>query len=353
MSVNHEGSEPVKTTTPKRPRHQVRRSISETSPPVKRSLHHHLHHHHLHHHHSQRKDRAPLSAAPIPRGSLEMPRSEGVTPAPLADASQRLDMFLPKNDEAAGNARVAATLPVPTIPNDVRHQKRQQEEVGSATAGLRKSLVDLSTFSNTTMRRLDDTYYSVLERLSMLQNTIVAMKELAGMSQELGKTFESESQGMMSEVETQLSSFDQLDGQQKRITELQGRIYTGRERVQALSHRVDVVRQRIEGWERADRGWQERTRRRLKKLWMFTLVIALAMVLLFVGAQYAPSSMDVTMVTELGSGNTGGRALQDGMAENQSSSSAAAMAEEVREALSQRRGDSARENEVFRAFDEL
>ena len=50
-------------------------------------------------------------------------------------------------------------------------------------------MAELDSFSTTTTRRLDDTYYSVLEKLGTLQSTIAALKELAGLSAQMNDTF--------------------------------------------------------------------------------------------------------------------------------------------------------------------
>lgn len=212
--------------------------------------------------------------------------------------------------------------------------------------------MELSAFSTETTRRLDDTYYAVLEKLNMLQGTITDLKELAGMSQELDESFKVESQELVTELEQQVDSFGQFDDQQKRILELRGRIHTGRDKVDALSRRVDVVRERIEGWERADMEWQERTRKRLKIIWIIMSVLVFSLVLLFIGAQYAPSSDDISALADLALGKEGGQPNLSEIAGNRSES-VAAMMDEVREAIGSRRGDGSVEDKVFRAFDEL
>ena len=50
--------------------------------------------------------------------------------------------------------------------------------------------------------------------------------------------------------------------------------------MQALSDRLDAVRSRVERWERADRQWQERTRKRLKIIWSVMSVAVLVLVVL-------------------------------------------------------------------------
>ncbi|KAI1415965.1 hypothetical protein F5Y13DRAFT_140663 [Hypoxylon sp. FL1857] len=340
-------------TSPQRPRHQVKRSITEISSPIKLPRYHHLHHLH------QRKDRdnddhTPMSAAPMlqlpPRGSLELPRSEGTTPYANPESGLRFGMLNPASDDAIRN--VGPTTPQPTQMNQEELLREQREKVASRIAGLRKSLMELSAASTTTTRRLDETYYAVLEKLSMLQSTVVALKELAGMSQELNENFKSESQALVNELEQQVDSFGQFDDQQKRIEELQGRIHAGREKVETLSKRVDIVRERIEGWERADLEWQERTRKRLKIIWIITSVVIFSLLLLFVGSQYTPSSEDISPPAVTASSNKYGRPDIGEVTGNQSQT-IGAVVDEVRQALSTRRGDQPVQEDVFRALDEL
>lgn len=153
--------------------------------------------------------------------------------------------------------------------------------------GIKNSLMDLSSFSTSTTRRLDETYYSVLEKKSMLHNTISAIKELAVASHRLAGDFEREAEDMARDVEGQLATLGQFNEQEQRIEALQGRIEKGRTRIQGLGERVDLVRRRIEGWERADREWQEKTRKRLRIVWIVMSVVFAILILIFIGAQYA------------------------------------------------------------------
>lgn len=111
-----------KASSPKRSRHQIHRSITEITSPVRLGKHH-QHHIHTSHHHPRmshhRRDRSrdgsddisiPLSAAPVlqlpPRGSVEVPRSEGWTPAvPSANPSRAGSILIPSGRENAGGLR--------------------------------------------------------------------------------------------------------------------------------------------------------------------------------------------------------------------------------------------------------
>jgi cell division protein FtsB len=99
---------------------------------------------------------------------------------------------------------------------------------------------------------------------------------------------------VVADISAQLDAFGQFEDQQQRIESLQSRIQAGRALIKSLSERVDAVSARVEGWERADREWQEKTRKRLKAVWVVTLVIFLLVLSLFVGSQYVPESLEST-----------------------------------------------------------
>jgi hypothetical protein len=140
----------------------------------------------------------------------------------------------------------------------------------------------------------------------MLQHTIVALKELAGMSQETSRQFERESDEIVGEMTSQINSFGGFGEQERRIQALTARIHGGRDKVKALSERVDVVRERIEAWERADREWQERTIRRLKAIWVVTSILLTLLLILLVAAQYIPANAEVPSRVANASGILGG-----------------------------------------------
>lgn len=120
------------------------------------------------------------------------------------------------------------------------------------------------------------------------------MKELAIMARATNENFAKESEELVRDIQRQVDSVGQFDEQENKIKLLQSRIYQGRTRIQELSERVDIVRERVEGWERADKEWQERTRKRLKVIWIIMSVIFFAMILLFLSAQYVAPIVEET-----------------------------------------------------------
>ncbi|KAI0409717.1 hypothetical protein F4802DRAFT_159131 [Xylaria palmicola] len=344
MSAKHHdpSTVPRSVASPHRPGHQLRRSITEQPPPFRQSRVHQY----LHRKDREREDRLPLSAGVAARGSFELPRAEPVAPGGVADTGM---VFRTGEDAPDANE---AGLSSPQLPGSDKVAREQKEKAEAATARLKESLVELNNFSNATIARLDETYSSILQRLGSLQSTIVAMKELAATSQAVNDSFTSESRALINDIESQLNTYDQSEDQKKRIQHLQSRIRAGRDKVQALSERVDMVRRRIEGWEKADKEWQERTRRRLKVIWIIISIVALGLTSLFFGTQHTPTSTDIGRPVQLAPGIHDGRPPIENLVGN-NSRSAAANADEIREVLSRRRAPDSVEPEVLRVFDEL
>lgn len=229
---------------------------------------------------------------------------------------------------------------------------RAKSSIDQRSSGLQRSLAELETFASVTTKQLDETYYSFLERLSALQSTIAALKELAQLSQQLNDTFSTETQELVTDISSQFDAFGQFEDQQKRIESLQSRIDTGRESIRALSGRVDTVRERIESWERADREWQEKTRKRLKAFWVVTSIVIFLVVLLFVGAQYAPESLEGTTTRIAADGLNTLKDVAAGKADKLWSTKVVE-AQGIGRALNETESASTQSREVEELFDEL
>lgn len=251
-------------------------------------LHRHGHHHHPHLHHRDKGD-ARTSGSSLKlglgvdgsTGREERSKSEGVSPNESRNVSRRGSAAgisgLDGEDSMQKEKRVVN-------PGEVREER----ERGVLRANeLRNALLGLNTLSNNTTRRLDNSYYSVLEKLSVLQSTITGLKELAGMTKGLNQEFKDDSGDLVRDVTAQLEGFEGFAEQEKRITDLQRRVKAGRERTKLLGERVDVVKNRVDGWEKAEGEWQERTRKNFRILWIMISLVT-TIVLAVVVLQYMP-----------------------------------------------------------------
>lgn len=153
MSLPKERPHGVSKPPSPTPRHQLQRSITELTSPARLGKHQHHNRHNRHtmhasHHHSShvssrhkrystRDDRnmsVPQSAAPVlqvPRASLDVPRSEGVTLSNISPApSPRGSLFFnPPGSETAGGLSVLA-------PGESREEalRREKEKAEARTA---------------------------------------------------------------------------------------------------------------------------------------------------------------------------------------------------------------------------
>jgi hypothetical protein len=205
----------------------------------------------------------------------------------MATKASPEDALVLERQRAAARERLVA------LPR-LRTDSWQDPSADFLCSGLKKSLAELEGFTATTTARLDGLYESVDEKLGTLQSTILALKELVGLSDQMNHVFNADAKELATDISSQLDAFGQFEDQQRRIEKLQGRIHTGRDKIRVLSKRVDLVMDRIENWERADREWQERTRKRLKAVWVVTSIVLFCLLFLFLGAQYgyAPEGLE-------------------------------------------------------------
>jgi hypothetical protein len=123
---------------------------------------------------------------------------------------------------------------------------------------LKTSLQTLSDQSLKVSRHLDNTYYSILEKVSLWRQTIGSLQELAGLTKELNETFEADTQGLAEDIQGQFEGFDNFDAQQEQVTALEGRIKEGKEKADALHARLAAAQQRIEARAKAEEELETR-----------------------------------------------------------------------------------------------
>jgi hypothetical protein len=134
-TMSNNGLEPRKPSSPYRPRHQIHRSITELSSPIR-----------LHRQHNpkerQSDERVLVSAHPTlqqTRSSLDLTRSEGVTPNMTPNGSRRASVMIPGGEESRA---------VLTPPNPAPRKMSKEEELRGerSKAVSRATWVDPSSY---------------------------------------------------------------------------------------------------------------------------------------------------------------------------------------------------------------
>lgn len=132
-------------------------------------------------------------------------------------------------------------------------------------------------------RRLDYTYYNLLEKITSLNLTIASFQELSDSASTLLGDFERETAGLDQDIRKQLDDLKGFEPQIQKADALEQRMQAGRQRVEELGNRLKTVRHEIDSWEQREKEWQTRTSRRLRIFWGIVtsalLVLVLALVL--------------------------------------------------------------------------
>lgn len=118
----------------------------------------------------------------------------------------------------------------------------------------------------TTTRRLDDTYYSILEKVSGLHNTIDGLQELSTLTKKLGDEFTSDADELVDEVNNSLDSIGDFESQARLLEEFEARIVTGKEKAARLNERLEAARKRVDERERLEEEWRTSVNRKFRGL---------------------------------------------------------------------------------------
>lgn len=148
---------------------------------------------------------------------------------------------------------------------------------------LRSALSSIGTVATDITRRLDYTYYNLLEKLTAVTSSIASFQELATHTADLYADFERETTGLDQEIRRQLGQLDEFQPQIRKIESLETRMKDGKQKAEALGSRLDKMRGEIDGWEKREVEWHARVGRRLRIFWAVVgsavLVLVVAMVI--------------------------------------------------------------------------
>lgn len=147
---------------------------------------------------------------------------------------------------------------------------------------LKSSLGSVGTLATEITRRLDFTYYNLLERIGDLHSTIASFQELSMTTSALSEEFERESTGLCQEIRKQIEEHRGFDAQVQQICALEKRVRAGKEKVEALSGRLQSAGRAIDDWERRELELEKRSGRRFRVFWVVAAISFLVVVVAIV-----------------------------------------------------------------------
>jgi hypothetical protein len=148
---------------------------------------------------------------------------------------------------------------------------------------LRSSLQALSENSLKASRRLDDTYYSILEKVSLLRQNIGNLQELSRLTKELHETFQSDTHELGEDVVGQLDAFGNFVPQEEQLEKLESRIRAGREKSNALNAKLMEARKRVEARAKIEAEWEAKSKKRRRVLFgVLSFLVGLIVIVILI-----------------------------------------------------------------------
>ena len=143
------------------------------------------------------------------------------------------------------------------VANRAALTERDIEEVRAAQDAaeqeLRDRLADLDNTSNDVSRRLDYTYYGLLEKLNNLKGTIDSFQNLTLQSQHLITNFEHETEKLDDDISRRVKRFREgFDDRQSRVIEMEGRGNLASQKAKELGTRLESAQVVVENWAKRE-----------------------------------------------------------------------------------------------------
>ncbi|KAF1944062.1 hypothetical protein EJ02DRAFT_442808 [Clathrospora elynae] len=257
----------------------------------KHKSHHHHRDRHDHDRHSSSRRQAAKEAVQLAI-QIQPPTSFGDLlrqargSRDTSPSHSRRESIAPGQVDGNGNGKEegAASFIIPPRrrlrPEDVELEGKR---VATRERDLRTALQSLSDQSLKTSRRLDDTYYSILEKVSGLRQTIGTIQELSSLTRELHDNFESDTTELIEDVSGQVDAFDGFKTQQEHVTGLEERIKAGKEKADTLTARLAQAKERVDARAKSEALWQAKNTQRMRIFWgtLGSIVAVIVAVILF------------------------------------------------------------------------
>ena len=155
------------------------------------------------------------------------------------------------------------------------NEKREEE--------LRQSLKHVEELGMSSTRQLDDTYYAILEKASLLRATVASLQQLVEEARRMKSQFEEDTREMENATSKEIEGFRGFEQQEKTINELVERLKGSKAETDRLNGRLASARQRIEACEWREREKQSKRRKRWHATWgtlVGVLVLMIAMLVI-------------------------------------------------------------------------
>lgn len=229
---------------------------------------------HRHHHRHGAKDAVQSALEPKPPinfDNLLRREKKGPEPGSNEGANGQLDGS-PATHQSEMPKRQARPEDVAKAKRD--NAKREEE--------LRASLKSVEEIGMRSTRKLDDTYYDILEKASILRSTVASLQQLADESKRMHSSFQEETTKLERETTQNVRSFSNFDEQEKTINDLVSRLQDSRAKTDHLNDRLESARLRVEAYEERDNAKQANRRAKWHMAWLSLFGVAVVIIAILV-----------------------------------------------------------------------
>ncbi|KAF2013176.1 hypothetical protein BU24DRAFT_231674 [Aaosphaeria arxii CBS 175.79] len=167
--------------------------------------------------------------------------------------------------------------------------EKERKKAHARARELRAAFQDASEQSLKSSRRLDDTYYSILEKVGVLRQTIGSLQELSSMTKELHANLETDTKELVDDVQGQFEAFGDFETQKSQVNDLEERIKAGKEKADALTKRLESARQRVEARAKIEAEGEAKISRRLRIVWGVAVLVLCMIVVAILFQQLKPT----------------------------------------------------------------
>ena len=132
------------------------------------------------------------------------------------------------------------------------------------------------------MRRLDYTYYNLLEKVSDLDSSIASLQDLLDSTRALASEFQRESSDLDLEIRRQLDDFKGFASQAEQVHALEERMKSGMKKAEVLGNRLRTTGDELDELEKKNLGLQSRVTQRFRMFWTAVAFGVLSLVVVMV-----------------------------------------------------------------------
>ena len=147
---------------------------------------------------------------------------------------------------------------------------------------LRSSLQAVEEAGMSSTRQLDDTYYAILEKASILRSTVTSLQALVDESQKLHSNFQSDTRKLEVDTKNTAQSFQGFKTQEVKINALVSRLEAARGKTDEVSGRLEEARLRVEAYEEGEnvKSKRRRTRFNMTGIMLLSVIVMVVAILI-------------------------------------------------------------------------